>query len=332
MQSTKENNPTIHIAKLDDLVQSPLLPGISRPQYYPPEWIDHLPYEAVEYNQSPIIKASINLGDEVVIIGSEISIDCFIAAKCVGARGKVIGLEMTDAMLDRAKNDQSKVADNLGYDVVEFRKGQIDKMPLPDNSTNILVSNCVLNLTTDKELVFKEMHRVLKDGGKVVISDIIVDREIDESLRQNSQLWNEYYTGALSISNFTRAFENAGFIAITQIDEHPWIDINGYRFAYLTVEAYKFNKGDVCNYVGQTAIYLGPHAMVQDEEGHQFPRFQAVEICTDTANRLKQAPYANSFIVTGTTRVSEASSGSCCDTVETSTNACCGDSKSSCCT
>jgi ubiquinone/menaquinone biosynthesis C-methylase UbiE len=377
MQSVKKDNPTTSTVKTDNAVQSLYStaastpqPGLCCPQDYPPEWRSHIPSEAFEYNYgcgSPIIKAGIKPGNVVVDLGSGVGIDSFIAAKYVGAQGKVIGVDMTDAMLERAKNYQPKVADNLGYDVVEFRKGHIEKIPLSDNSTDILVSNCVLNLSTDKELVFKEIHRVLKDGGKVAISDIVVDREIDKSLRQDSKLWSECYTGALSVPNFIHAFENAGFIAITQVDEHPWTEIDGYRFASLTVEAYKFTAGDICDYVGQMAIYLGPYAMVQDEEGHKFPRFQAVEICTDTANRLKQAPYANSFIVTGATRVSKASSGACCDTstttgtssgsccdttttkteavssccdtdttakaeVGSSSDACCSDNKSSCCT
>jgi len=178
-------------------------------------------------------------------------------------------------------------------------------------------------------LVLKEIYRVLKDEGKIVISDIVADREVDEFSRQNHQLWSECYTGALSVSNFVRAFEKAGFTAVTQIEEQPWTEMNGYHFASLTMEAYKFTAGDICNYVGQMAIYLGPYAMVEDEEGHKFTRFQAVEICTDTARRLKQAPYQNAFIVTGATRLSNVSS---CDTnttakTDTSSEAsCCGTS------
>lgn len=289
-------------------------PGLCCPKDYQKDWTNHIPSEAFDHNYgcgSPVMKSDISEGEYVVDLGSGVGIDCFVAAKMVGSSGKVVGVDMTDAMLGKAKQFKSKVAKNLGYDVVEFRKGKIEKIPVDDNSADLIISNCVINLSPDKELVFKEMYRALKDGGRIVISDIVSDREISEKDQSDGQKWAECYTGSLSAAAFLSLYEKTGFIGISQISESSWEEVNGYNFTSLTIVGYKSTSGEVCRYDGQYAIYLGPYTEVHDEEGHKFPRFSAVEICSDTAKRLSIGPFKNSFIVTSPVKKDAQTETSC---------------------
>ncbi len=176
-------------------------PGLCCPQDYALEWRQHVPKEALEFNYgcgSPVLTAGIKEDDVVVDLGSGVGIDCFVAAKMVGRKGRVYGIDMTDAMLEKANRYKKDVAINLGYDIIEFRKGQIEDLPLQDGIANIVVSNCVLNLSPNKPKVFRELARVLAHGGKAVISDVVSDIEVPEEARHNQALWSACYTGALS--------------------------------------------------------------------------------------------------------------------------------------
>ncbi len=279
-------------------------PGLCCPKDYQKDWISHITEEDFDHNYvcgSPVMKSDIADGETIVDLGSGVGIDCFVAARMVGANGKVIGVDMTDAMLDKARNFKTAVAKNLGYDVVDFRKGKIEKIPVDDNSADLVISNCVINLSPDKQQVFNEMYRALKDGGRIVISDIVSDRPVLKEDQEDGQKWAECYTGSLSASEFLQLIQETGFIGISQISESAWEEVNGYHFTSLTISGYKSTSGDVCKYQGQFAIYLGPYTEVHDEEGHKFPRFSPVEICSDTAKRLAIGPYRESFIVTSPT-------------------------------
>jgi SAM-dependent methyltransferase len=292
-------------------------PGLCCPKDYIDEWVSHIPKEAFDFNYgcgSPVLKSEIQAGEHVLDLGSGVGIDCFVAAKLVGSSGKVIGVDMTDEMLDKARAYAVKVGDTLGFHNVSFVKGHIEEIPLETDSVDVVISTCVLNLSADKAKVFSEIRRVLKPGGRVVIADIVSDREVKEADRNDGRLWADCYTGALTTRDFIRAFTDGEFVGLTQISESSWEKIAGYRFSSLTIAAYKLPKGEICNYLGNKAIYLGPYAKVEDEAGHVFPRFQPVEICTDTALQLKAGPFAGSFLVTGATRRLEATSTSCCDT------------------
>lgn len=313
------------------------------PKDYAKDWTTHIPAEALDFNYgcgSPILKAGLKAGEIVVDLGSGVGIDCFVAAKLVGPTGKVYGIDMTDDMLAKARNYQRQVAGNLGYDVISFLSGRIEEIPLPDRSVDVLVSNCVINLSPDKGKVFSEIRRVLKDGGRVVIADIVADREVDEDSRNDGKLWAECYTGALSVSNFIQAFGHAGFEALAQLAESPWTEVNGYRFASLTLCGYNYLKGETCEYQGRMAIYLGPYATVTDEEGHEFARFSPVEICSDTARRLNKDPYRESFLVTHPIRRTKpeqpTNGNSCCapSNEDGDASGCCdssGSASGSCC-
>ena len=147
----------------------------------------------------------------MVDLGAGAGIDCFIAAKKVGPKGKIYGIDMTDEMLKVANENRQLVAKNLGYDIVEFRKGFLEDIPVDNGTVDLITSNCVINLSPDKKAVFSEMWRVLKDHGRIVISDIVSQVETPPHLKLNKQLWGECISGALTEDEFMAYLEQAGF-------------------------------------------------------------------------------------------------------------------------
>ncbi len=260
----------------------------------------HIPKEVVERFYgcgSPVTAAALAVGEMMVDLGSGAGIDCFIAAKKVGVDGRVIGIDMTDQMLAVARDCQPKVAAALGYDVVAFQKGYLEEIPLGDGTADVVTSNCVINLSTDKPRVFREIWRVLRDHGRAVIADIVSDREVPPRMRADGQLWGECISGALTEEALLAGLERAGFYGVSLVKKSFWKEVEGCTFSSVTVRGFKFEKKAGCRYVGQYAVYLGPQKAVIDEEGHFFPRGTPVEVCTDTAAKLAQPPYHASFVI-----------------------------------
>jgi radical SAM protein with 4Fe4S-binding SPASM domain len=281
------------------------------------EDLAHVPKEVVERFYgcgSPVTAAALAPGETMVDLGSGAGIDCFIAAKKVGAHGRVFGIDMTDSMLKVANDCRPRVASSLGWDVVEFKKGFLEAIPLSDASADVVTSNCVINLSPDKPRVFREIWRVLKDHGRAVIADIIADREVPPKMRADGRLWGECISGALTEEAFLAALERAGFYGVSILKKTVWKEVEGCRFFSITARGYKFEKQAGCAYIGQYAVYLGPLKAALDEEGHLFPRGTPVEVCTDTAAKLSHPPYGGSFaIVDGaTTHVAIGADGDCC--------------------
>lgn len=262
--------------------------------------ISHIPMETLERFYgcgSPVNLANIQPGETTLDLGSGAGIDVFIAAKLVGEKGKAIGVDMTDEMLRVAHESQETVAGNLGYDAVEFRRGFLEEIPAADAEVDLITSNCVINLSPDKKRVFSEMWRVLKDHGRAVVSDIISEEEVPPHQRRDPRLWGECISGALTEEEFLAYLERAGFYGVQVVQKSFWKEVEGYRFYSICVRGYKFEKKDGCKYIGQVATYQGPFKGVSDEEGHYFPRGAPVEVCTDTAAKLSQTPYAGMFVV-----------------------------------
>jgi len=155
----------------------------------------------------PVTLASLQAGQTVLDLGSGGGIDCFLAAKKVGSEGRVIGVDMTPAMLERARAN----ADKIGAHNVEFRLGEIEHLPVGDNSVDVIISNCVINLSPDKPQVFREAFRVLKPGGKLAISDIVTDGPLPAEIKSNLSAWAGCVAGALEVKDYLRAIEEAGF-------------------------------------------------------------------------------------------------------------------------
>jgi SAM-dependent methyltransferase len=172
-----------------------------------------LPAEAVVASLgcgNPTALAQLQPGEVVLDLGSGGGIDVFLSAKRVGPSGKVYGLDMTDEMLTLARENQKKA----GADNVEFLKGEIENIPLPDNSVDVVISNCVLNLSTDKPRVLREAFRVLRPGGRFAVSDIVLRGEIPAPLRNNPEFWAGCIAGAMQDSEYQAKLAEAGFADI----------------------------------------------------------------------------------------------------------------------
>jgi len=171
---------------------------------------------------NPIKFAHIKEGDTVVDFGSGAGIDVFLAANIVKQRGKVIGIDMTDKMLQKARDNAQK----YGYKNVEFRHGDIEnKVPVEDNTVNVVTSNCVINLTSNKNNAFKQIYRILKPQvGKMVISDLVTDKEIAAN-SIDAESWCRCIDGALTKDNYIKSMREAGFKNIEILDEKPYLDL-----------------------------------------------------------------------------------------------------------
>jgi arsenite methyltransferase len=274
-------------------------------------------------------------GETVLDLGSGTGKICFIAAQVVGASGKVIGVDMTDEMLEVARRNAPVVAERIGYANVEFRKGRIQDLalgidlldaelkrrPISDaasflaadelaqelrvkhplianDSVDVVVSNCVLNLVESgaKQQLFQEIFRVLKIGGRAVISDIVSDEEVPEHLQEDPELWSGCISGALTEEGFLAAFSAAGFygVRILKRDEQPWQTVEGIEFRSVTIEAFKGKQGP-CVERNQAVIYKGPFKEVVDDDNHRMERGRRYAVCDKTYNIYRKAPYAGSF-------------------------------------
>jgi arsenite methyltransferase len=159
---------------------------------------------------NPTALAQLSPGETVLDLGSGGGIDVLLSARRVGPTGKAYGLDMTDDMLALARENQRKA----GVENVEFLKGEIEHIPLPDNTLDVIISNCVINLSADKDQVLREAFRVLKPGGRFAVSDVVVRGEVPSEIRRNMELWVGCVAGALQESEYTDKLTNAGFAAI----------------------------------------------------------------------------------------------------------------------
>jgi ubiquinone/menaquinone biosynthesis C-methylase UbiE len=188
-------------------------------QFYDGQIIEGLPLEVTNLSLGcgdPVTIAELKHGERVLDLGSGGGIDCFLAAERVGSEGYVIGLDMTDEMLKMANENKER----LKLKNVEFRRGNIESMPVEDNSIDVVMSNCVINLSPDKQAVFSEAYRVLKPGGRISISDIVTDGVFPAEMRENTDLWTACISGAIEMDQYIGLMENAGFTQIEVIDKN----------------------------------------------------------------------------------------------------------------
>jgi SAM-dependent methyltransferase len=172
--------------------------------------VAELPDEVTEISLGcgdPVTLASLMPGQTVLDLGSGGGIDCFLAAKKVGPSGKVIGVDMTAAMIERARANKAK----LGAENVEFRLGEIEHLPVADHSVDVIISNCVINLSPDKPQVLSEAYRVLKPGGKLAVSDIVTDGPLPDVVKNNLSAWAGCVAGALDVKDYISGIQDAGF-------------------------------------------------------------------------------------------------------------------------
>ncbi len=164
---------------------------------------------------NPLAFAELKEGDVIVDLGSGAGFDCFIAAPRVGPAGRVIGVDMTPDMIERARNNAKKAETTN----VEFRLGEIEHLPVADNAADMVISNCVINLSTDKPQVFREALRVLKPGGKLMVSDLVLTRPLPESVRESVEAYAGCISGAMLREDYLQAMRDAGFEDVQVVAE-----------------------------------------------------------------------------------------------------------------
>jgi ubiquinone/menaquinone biosynthesis C-methylase UbiE len=275
-------------------------------------------------------------GDTVLDLGSGGGKICFIASQIVGKEGRVLGVDMNDEMLALARRAAPQVATNIGYANVEFLRGRIQDLALPldrleerltaapvrsaaelaeleafaqqlrrdeplvpDESVDVAISNCVLNLVReeDKSRLFDEIYRVLKPGGRIAISDIVSDEAVPESLRADPELWSGCVSGAFREGALLAELERAGFygIALEAWSEELFQVVDGIEFRSVTVTAHKGLEGP-CDEAKQAVVYAGPWSEVRDDDGHVLRRGERTAVCAKTYDILTSEPYADRII------------------------------------
>ncbi len=275
-------------------------------------------------------------GEVVLDLGSGGGKICYIASQIVGPEGMILGVDMNDEMLALARKHQPEVSRRIGWDNVRFLKGRIqdlaldldrfdaylrerpvagaadwlaaqrhadhlrrDEPMIADDAVDVVLSNCVLNLVTpgDRASLFGEIFRVLRRGGRAVISDVVCDEPVPDHLRRDPKLWSGCISGAFVEHEFLRAFERAGFYGVELISrqEQPWTVVEGIEFRSVTVRAYKGMEGP-CRDHNQAVIYKGPWKSVTDDDGHTLFRGQRMAVCEKTYGIYTREPYASSIL------------------------------------
>lgn len=275
-------------------------------------------------------------GETVVDLGSGSGKTCYILSQIVGPKGKVIGVDFNPAMLELARKYRKTIGDRLGYHNVEFRRARIQNLKtdldlvdsylahhpvrsvadlsafhrfeenisreqplIADNSVDVIVSNCVLNLVrpADKKTLFAEMYRVLRRGGRVAISDIVSDEPVPEHLTGDPDLWSGCVSGAFLEEDFLKAFEEAKFygIHIEDFQSQPYQTVDGIEFRSVTLTAYKGKEGP-CIERNQAVIYRGPWKQVMDDDDHILPRGARIAVCEKTFELYSKPPYQDQVI------------------------------------
>lgn len=306
---------------------------------YELRYLENLPPEIVEkdYGCGDPTRY-VALGETVVDLGSGAGKNCYILAQKVGASGQVIGVDFNDEMLSLARKYLDEMADKLGYHNVAFVKGKIQDLALnldqaqawliqhpitqleqvaafetecdrmrqsspliADDSVDVVISNCVLNLVRpqDKRQLFQEIHRVLKPGGRAVISDIVCDEDPTPTILNDPQLWSGCIAGAFREDQFLGMFEAAGFYGVEILvrQAEPWQVIDGVEFRSMTIRAFKGkNAPDLEHH--QAVVYKGPWKAVQDDNGHTLYRGERMAVSDQTFKLYTdpQGPYHTAII------------------------------------
>jgi SAM-dependent methyltransferase len=240
--------------------------------------------------------------------------DCYLLAQLVGPSGRVIGVDMTPEQLEVAQRHRDWHSERFGFANVEFLQGHIEdllSLGIADNSIDVVVSNCVINLSPEKPRVLAEIFRVLKPGGELYFSDVFADRRVPLELRHDPVLLGECLGGAWYWEDFRRVMQDLGCPDVRKVQQNPisiddpdvFAKIGMVRFDSVTVRAFKVPLEDRCEDFGQVAVYLGsiaqhPHSFALDDH-HYFETGRPLRVCGNTADMLALSRYGKHFLVSG---------------------------------
>lgn len=311
-------------------------PELCCPVSFDARYLEVLPQEVLEkdYGCGDPTR-HVREGDTVLDLGCGAGKVCWIAAQITGPQGRVIGVDMNPDMLAVARKHHHAIAERVGFDNVSFHRAMIQDLRLDldlldqelqrrpvdgadawlelrqleselrtrrpliaDESVDVVLSSCVLNLVRNEEktLLFEEIYRIVRRGGRVAISDIVADEDVPLEMQEDPELWSGCISGALREDRFLQAFADAGFhgVEIVARDERPWRTVRGIEFRSMTVRAFKGKEGP-CLERHQALIYNGPFSKVFDDDGHVFYRGQRMAVCDKTYRLLQAEPYRGMF-------------------------------------
>ncbi|MFP6576735.1 MAG: methyltransferase domain-containing protein [Pirellulaceae bacterium] len=307
------------------------------PVQYQSQYLEVLPQELIERDYGcgdP--SRDVQAGETVLDLGSGGGKVCYIASQIVGQAGQVIGIDMNDDMLALAREHQPIISERIGWNNVRFYKARIQDLaldlnrledrlqegpvqstadwldvqrwaarqrqedPMIGNDTiDVVISNCVLNLveTSDRQQMFAEIFRVLKRGGRAVISDIVCDEPVPDHLKADAELWSGCISGAFVEHEFLQAFAEAGFygMEIVARQSEPWAVVEGIEFRSLTVRAYKGKEGPCLDH-RQAVVYQGPWKTVEDDDGHVLRRGERMAVCQKNFQIYTRPPYQDQIV------------------------------------
>ena len=244
---------------------------IVNPVCYPESDIAHIPKESKVRSYgcgSPVLDCELQPGEVLVDLGSGTGTECFVAAKAVGPAGLVYGIDMLDEMLAIARRSATIVAKNIGYSNVEFHKGYLEEIPIDSDSVDVVISNCVINLSPDKRQTFHEIMRILKPGGRLCISDIVSEQDIPLAIKYSQKLRGECIGGAMKESDLFALIEDLSFKNIYVQKRFPYREVEEHCFYSVTYTAYKPTNEDAA----VPLLYRGPFAAVVTDDGHIIRR------------------------------------------------------------
>lgn len=258
---------------------------IVNPVCYPQELIEHIPEPSRVRSYgcgSPVLDADVQKGEILLDLGSGAGTECFIAAQKTGPDGQVIGIDMTDTMIRLSKQSARVVGKNLGYENIVFKKADLEALPIENDSIDVIISNCVINLTADKQNTFMQIYRSLKPGGRMVISDIVTDQIPSAVIMNDDRLRGECIAGAMTQKRLIAVLEMTGFVDIKIKKRFLYRRVQDHPFYSLTYTAYKPDrfKQDL-----QT-LYPGPFAAVITDAGHLYLRGEMVRVDSGQARIL----------------------------------------------
>jgi len=243
---------------------------ILNPVHYNEDDIAHVPAESRVRSYgcgSPVLDCDLTGGETLVDLGCGTGVECFVAARKVGPNGRTVGIDMAEAMLDVARRSKAQVVRNLGYDNIEFKKAFFENAPVETGSVNVVISNCVINLSPDKRKTFSEIFRMLQPGGRAVISDICCEDDIPLDIKYSQKLRGECIGGAFKQDELFALLGDVGFEAARIAKRFLYRTVAGYRFYSITYSAAKPLAKRT-----HRLLYRGPFAAVQTQDGRLLRR------------------------------------------------------------